>query len=98
MKAELLFHEKRAVSGRSGKIGIVEIKVWKIPSDKYYPEGLKFSLFLVCDSEIVIGIDNHKPKGPHLHFEGGEFAYSFTGEKKLLQDFWSLVSKKGFSL
>jgi len=32
-----------------------------------YPAGRKFSLFLVAQGEVLVGLDNHKPKGPHLH-------------------------------
>jgi hypothetical protein len=46
--------------------------------------------------EVVIGIDNHKPKGPHLHLGNKELPYTYQDEEILLIDFWDLVRKAGF--
>ena len=43
-----------------------------------------------------MGIDNHKPKGPHLHHFDKEVPYKFLGIDKLLEDFWKMVKKEGF--
>ena len=43
-----------------------------------------------------MGIDNHKPKGPHLHLGDQEVAYDYRGDERLLNDFWDLVRKAGF--
>lgn len=51
---------------------VVEIKIWDVPKSKDYPSGRKFSLFLVAEGEVVVGFDNHKPKGPHLHLGNRE--------------------------
>ena len=65
MKARLAFHEKRLVwSSLLDSAGIVELKVWEIPRSEQYPAGRKFSLFLVAQGEVLIGIDNHHPKEP----------------------------------
>lgn len=72
------------------------MKVWVVPRSEHYPTGRKFSLFFVVDGEIVIGIDNHKPKGPHLHLGGVELEYAFTSIGRLVEDFWDWVGKAGF--
>lgn len=97
MKAAPIFREKRiVVNRRSGEVAIVEIKVWEIPKSKDYPEGRKFSLFLTSGGRVIVGIDNHKPKGPHLHIGGSELPYRYTDEWTLLKDFWGFVRKAGF--
>lgn len=97
MRARLVFHEKRLVWSPSlSSAGVVELRVWKVPRSKAYPEGRKFSLFLVARGEVLVGIDNHKPKGPHLHLGREELAFRYTDDERLLQDFWELVRKAGF--
>ncbi|HLB59203.1 MAG TPA: DUF6516 family protein [Bdellovibrionota bacterium] len=97
MKAVPLFKEKRIVINRkTGEEGVAELKVWRIPTSTVYPQGRKFSLFLVMGGAVVIGFDNHKPKGPHFHLGNMEVPYQFKGEEKLLKDFWDLVRKAGF--
>lgn len=97
MRAVLRFKEKRLVSNRNEKdFAVVEIKIWKVPKSEHYVEGRKFSLFLVYVGEVVFGIDNHKPKGPHLHLGNKEVPYDYKDEGTLLSDFWDLVRKAGF--
>lgn len=99
MDGFLLLHEKKLIYHKKKKeLAIVEIRVWKIPKDKNYEEGIKYSLYLVHNGKVVVGFDNHKPKGHHLHIDGKEKKYTFTSNKKLLADFWQLVSNKGYEL
>lgn len=72
----------------------------EVPKSTYYPEGLKYSLFLVLkeSGDVLVGFDNHKPKGPHLHLRGHEEPYEYVNEEKLVDDFWDLVGKEGFTL
>jgi hypothetical protein len=97
MKARLVFHEKRLVwSSELNSAAVVELKVWEVPRSEEYPAGRKFSLFLIARGEVLVGVDNHKPKGPHLHLGGEERAFHYTNDDQLLQDFWELVRKAGF--
>jgi hypothetical protein len=99
MKAEPLFREKRLVLNRtSGELATVELKIWKVPKSTDYPAARKYSLFLVSNGEVVVGIDNHKPKGPHLHLGNKELSYEYLGDGKLMGDFWDLVRKAGFEI
>ena len=88
------------IHARSAQMAIAELKVWDVPQSSHYPEGLKYSLFLVAKDSgmVIIGFDNHKPKGPHLHHDGIEMAYKFSGEESLVDDFWHWVKKEGFIL
>ena len=97
MKAEPIFREKRILAHRAtGDMAIAELKIWRVPRSAAYPRGIKFSLFLVSGGHVLIGIDNHKPKGPHLHLGDQEVAYEFRDEHGLIADFWDLASKAGF--
>ncbi len=97
MKAEPFLREKRILVHRTtGELAIAELKIWKVPKSKDYPWGVKFSLFLVSSGQVLVGIDNHKPKGPHLHLGEQEISYLFQNERDLVNDFWDLTRKAGF--
>jgi len=74
----------------------VELKVWEVPRSAEYPVGRKFSLFLVAQGKVLIGVDNHKPKGPHLHLGAEQRPFHYMDEGQLLKAFWKLVRKAGF--
>ena len=97
MKAEPILREKRILTNkRTGDLTIAELKVWRVPRSAAYPAGVKFSLFLVSDGQIMVGMDNHKPKGPHLHLGEQEVPYDFRDATSLVADFWDLARKAGF--
>jgi hypothetical protein len=97
MTARLVFHEKRLVwSSKLNSAGIVELKVWEVPKSEEYPAGRKFSLFLVAKGAVLVGIDNHRPKGPHLHLGKDEQPFRYADDDQLLKEFWELVRKAGF--
>jgi len=97
MKAEPIFREKRILVHKlSGELAIAELKIWRVPRSAAYPKGLKFSLFLVSGGQVLVGMDNHKPKGPHLHLGEREVPYDFRDEQTLVDDFWDLASRAGF--
>ena len=58
-----------------------------MPKSDDYPEGVKYSLFASYSGAVLIGYDNHRPKGNHRHFAGKEEPYDFDGFDKLRQDF-----------
>lgn len=89
LRAEIIFKEKRVVLHKAtAQLAIAEIRVWKIPRSVHYPDGRKFSLFLVLAGKVIVGIDNHRPKGPHLHRSNDESVYEYTDDKALIEDFW----------
>lgn len=99
MKARLRYFNKVTLLHRSGDISAVaELKVWDVGVSVRYPDGIKFSLFLVepKSGDVVLGMDNHKPKGPHLHIEGSERPYRFTTLDQLVDDFWRFAAAKGY--
>lgn len=97
MKADPIHREKRILVHRVTRdLAIAEIKIWRVLKSEHYPDGLKYSLFLVAGGEVLVGIDNHKPKGPHLHLGDRELPYQFRNDAILLSDFWDLARKAGF--
>lgn len=97
--AILLYHSKiQVIHGIREEVAIAELKVWKIPETLSYPEGIKFSLFLVWkeSGKVIIGFDNHQPKGPHMHRRNREKSYEFKDVNQLIEDFWSLIRMEGF--
>lgn len=99
MKAILRFHSKvTLIHSGSGDPAIAELKVWEVPRSDHYPEGLKYSMFLVRsgDGQIIVGLDNHRPKGPHAHVGREERPYRFEGTDKLVEDFWRIVELEGY--
>lgn len=99
MKAQIRFQQKLTlIHEKTDEVAIAGLKIVEIPKSKYYPEGLKYSLFLVYKNtgQVIIGFDNHKPKGPHLHYKENEVSYEFKNMEQLVEDFWELVKKEGF--
>ena len=80
MKATEIFHQKQVLKHRNGKrLAIFEFIVWKIPVSRDYPDGLKYRAWLSEEGATLFGLDNHKPKGPHLHVREVEVGYVFRG-------------------
>ncbi|MGD0281523.1 MAG: DUF6516 family protein [Dissulfurispiraceae bacterium] len=83
MKAELVYHEKKYLSGDSVK----EIKIWRLPEDADKRHGYKYSLVYIVEGVRVIGYDNAEGKGDHRHYADKESPYRFQGIEKLCKDF-----------
>ncbi len=79
---------------------MVELKVWEVPKTEKYPDGVKYSLYcLETETKMVlVGIDNHHPKGHHIHFGYEEQVYFFEDVEKLIEDFYALVRVRVYCL
>jgi hypothetical protein len=84
-KAALVVHEKI----RTADDITVEFKVWRVSDPVHYPEGYRYSFFAIRGGVVLVGYDNHRPKGHHRHFANSEEAYEFAGLEKLRADFAS---------
>ena len=71
---------------------ILELQIHKIAKSTRYPDGVKYGLILV-DSKTnkQVLMDNHYPKGPHIHLNDKEIPYKYVDENKLIKDFRELV-------
>lgn len=90
MKAVLVRHEKFIVRRRY----LIEISVHQVPRSHSYKDGLKWGL--ICIDRISgkkVLMDNHHPKGSHIHIDDDEMPYSFRGLDKLVNDFRQLVTE-----
>jgi len=78
------------------RLAIFEIIIWKVPVSRDYQDGLKYRAWLSENGQTLFGLDNHKPKGPHLHVRDVEVGYVFRGLDSLREDIIALIKKEGF--
>ena len=80
---------------------ITEIKIWEIADKTHYPDHYKYSLYAVYNREVLVGYDNHYPKGHHRHIDNKEESYNFTTLENLKNDFKSdveiQIAKRGLT-
>jgi len=88
MKASLRYYVKHKIQGRY----IVELSIYEVGKSSQYVDGIKYGL--ICKDlktgDFVL-LDNHYPKGHHLHINNEEFAYEYVNDEKLIEDFDKLV-------
>lgn len=66
--------------------------IHKVGRTTKYPVGIKYGLILIdIKTSKKVLMDNHHPKGPHIHLNEREMPYNFENEDKLIQDFKTLV-------
>ena len=88
MKAHLVRHEKFIVRRRY----VVEVSVHQVAKSEKYRDGLKWGLICVDQSTgRRVLMDNHHPKGPHIHIDDDELPYDFRGLDQLVTDFRRLI-------
>ena len=90
MKARLVYWHKAKIRGRY----IVEMKIYEIRRSAQYHDGVRYSMILVdpATGRRVL-MDNHHPKGPHLHLDSLEISYDYANEDQLVDDFKKWVLK-----
>tara|TARA_B100000315_G_C14437613_1_gene523155 strand:- start:345 stop:635 length:291 start_codon:yes stop_codon:yes gene_type:complete len=81
---DIIFEHKQIDNGF-----ILDMKVIRIPKDKFHPEGIKYSLVMINKKtgKRLVGFDNHEKKGHHIHRLKKELPYEFVDEWKLIEDF-----------
>jgi len=66
----------------------LEQSIHAVPLDNRYPDGVKYSLiFLDSKTGDRVLLDNHQPKGPHVHLGQEEISYEYVDDERLLTDF-----------
>lgn len=97
MKATEIFHQKQVLKHHDEKrLAIFEMIVWQVAVSRDYPDGLKYRVWLSEEGHTLFGLDNHKPKGPHLHVRDVEVGYVFRGLDSLRKDIIAMIKKEGF--
>lgn len=57
-----------------------------------YPDGVKYGLILIdLKTKHRVLMDNHHPKGPHIHINDQELPYTYVDDDKLIEDFKRLA-------
>lgn len=88
MKAILRIYEKYRFKNRF----IIEMSLHEVDDKERYPKGVKYGLICVdtkTGSKVLM--DNHHPKGDHIHLDRKEIAYEFTTPEALVLDFKKIV-------
>ncbi len=88
MKAVLVYWHRARLRERY----LLEMKIHRVGRSKKYRGGVKYGLILVDErSGKRVLMDNHHPKGPHVHVDDKEFPYRYVDESRLIEDFRALV-------
>jgi hypothetical protein len=88
MKAIPVYWHKARVHDRY----ILEMEIFKVAKSTKYPDGVKYGLiFTDTRTGKYVLMDNHHPKGPHMHLGDHEMPYEYLDENKLVNDFKELV-------
>ncbi len=88
MKATLKYYQKNIIQNRY----ILELSIHEVGKSSKYPLGIKYGL--ICkdlENGDYVLLDNHHPKGPHVHINRTELNYNFINEDKLIEDFKKIV-------
>lgn len=91
MKAHLKYYQKNNINDQF----VMELTIYEVGVSKAYPDGIKYGL--ICKdlkSGHFVLMDNHHPKGPHIHIGKREIPYEYINDEKLIIDFQSLVFRE----
>ena len=88
MKAVLVYSHKALFQGRY----VLEMTIHRVGKSSRYTEGIKYGLILTdLQSKKRVLMDNHHPKGPHIHLNDQEIPYEYVDKEKLIKDFKNFV-------
>lgn len=91
MKARLRYYVKNNLHGRY----VIELSIYEVGQSVKYPDGIRYGL--IC-KDLKTGsfvlMDNHHPKGPHIHINDEEFDYKYVNDEQLIADFQNWVLKE----
>jgi len=82
--SQLIYYLKEEIK----KKYILELSIHRINDDDRYPDKIKYSLiFTEIRTEKRVLMDNHHPKGHHLHLDDVELKYNYIDNDSLILDF-----------
>jgi len=74
---------------------IIQFVVWRVPTPvPPTTHGFKYRMVYIRDGKRIVGFDNERGKGDHMHLDGKEYPYQFITVKNLIQDFRLEVRKR----
>ena len=84
MSSTLIYHLKEMVKDRY----VLEQKIFAVDDFRRFPDGIKYRLvFIDTETDSRVLMDNHHPKGHHIHLDNQEFSYLYLGVEQLVEDF-----------
>ena len=88
MAAILKFYHKAKIHNKF----IIEMVLYEVPKTKKYPQGVKYRIICIePKTGKKVLMDNHYPKGPHIHIDDSQFDYQYVSDDKLFDDFEQLI-------
>lgn len=70
----------------------MEMTIHDVGRSDRYPDGIKYGLLLLdLKTGRRVLMDNHHPKGPHMHLDDAELPYEYKSDDKLIEDFKAIV-------
>jgi len=97
VRAQEIFRQKLYLVHQDGvRLAIYEVAIWKIPVSMEFPNGIKYRVWLSESGRTIFGIDNHRPKGHHLHLGNVEMPYLYRDVDELKTDAANLIRQEGF--
>jgi hypothetical protein len=71
---------------------VIAIVVWRVPMPvPPSHHDFKYRAVYVVGGKRVIGFDNERGKGDHMHIDGREQPYFFTTIEQMIEDFIAAV-------
>ena len=97
MKAVKILHEKLLLHHKDKRrLAVLEFVIWDVGMSTDYSDGIKFRAWLSENGVTLFGLDNHKPKGPHLHWGDRELTYEYKGIEQLRSDILRFIELENF--
>jgi len=91
-RAILIDQSKRVLPDGS----IIERMIWQVPTPvPPTTHGFKYRLVYIRDGMRVVGFDNERGKGDHMHLDGQEYPYAFQTVRQLIADFTREIKQRG---
>lgn len=88
MKATLVYWHKARIHDHY----VLAMEIFNVDRSSRYPDGVKYGLiFTDTRTGKHVLMDNHHPKGPHIHLNDQELSYRYVDDDKLISDFRELV-------
>jgi len=91
-KATLIADRKRKLPDGS----VIQRVIWQVPTPVTpCTHHFKYRLVYIRNGVRVVGFDNERGKGDHMHLDGQEQPYTFTNIRQLVADFYREIKKRG---
>jgi hypothetical protein len=88
MKAVLIYHQKAWFQG----LYLMEMTIHEVGPSERYPDGIKYGLLcLDIKTGCRVLMDNHHPKGHHMHLNEAELPYEYQNDDRLIEGFKMFV-------